>query len=203
MGKTGHPSAADLLDDLIADEQDTNVLIRARESLASLGDVEQAVRLEGYTRGPFADDRIDAIRAVARLGGPRAKSLLEYLVSKYEDPALVRVAAAGGLGRMGTFSQNGYNLCIRSLTDAKGVLHESDEDGRVPNAADIRALRQLAAISLGWIGQDPAVDALYPMLSDEDGNIRVGAAMSILRLLPEGEEQPVEPAPEADELDDE
>ncbi len=198
MGKTGHDSAMDLLKDLVQDEHDPNVLIRTRESLATLGDAEQAVKLEGDTRGQFADDRIDAIRAVSRLGGSRVRGLLEYLVSKTDDSPLVRVAAAGGLGRMGIFSQTGYNLCIRSLADPAGVLHESAEEGQRANQADIRALQQFSAIALGWIGKDVAVDHLYPLLKHEDGNIRVAAAMSILQLLPDGREAP--PAPDVTDV---
>ncbi len=197
MGKAGQPSAVwavQLLKDLVNDERNIDVLVRARESLAMLGDVASAMRLEGDTLGPFVDDSIDAIRALSRLGGLRAQQQLEYLViSRTDLSPLVRVAAAGGLGRMGVFNQVGYDLCVRSATRPISVLGESADSQRTPGEADIRALQQLSAISLGWIGRSGAVDHLHPLLGHRDGRIRVAAAMSILQLLlPNYDQDPVD-----------
>ena len=184
MGKTGHPSAKSQLKNLVTDERNIDVLVRARESLAMLGDTPSAMRLEGDTLSTFVDDSIDAIRALSRLGGDRARQQLEYLIGRSDLSPLVRVAAAGGLGRMGMFDAMGYDLCVRATTQPRIVLQESADNDQTPNEAEIRSLRQLAAISLGWIGRPVAVDHLYPLLGSRDGRIRVAAAMSILQLLP-------------------
>ena len=184
MGKSGHPSAMQVLKDLGVDERNVDVLIRARESLAMLGDTASAIQLEGDTMGQFDDDRIDAIRALSRLGGPGARQQLEYLTERTDLSALVRVAAAGGLGRMGVFSRVGYDLCIDAVTKPSIVLKESADRDQAPNEADIRGLQQLAAVSLGLIGRPAAVDHLYRLLGKRDPRIRVAAARGILQLLP-------------------
>ncbi len=184
MGKSGDPSALQPLKNLISDEQNTNVEIRIMESLAMLGDTSSAMSLEAYTTWQFVDDKIDAIRALARLGGERPRLQLEFLTHNTDQMPLVRVAAAGGLGRMGVFSQTGYNLCIMAVSQPRKVLCDWAEDHRIPGEADIRALQQMAAISLGWIGRPAAVDHLYPLLGDRNGSVRVAAAKSILQLLP-------------------
>ena len=184
MGKSGHPSAVQLLKDLVDDERNIDVLIRARESLAMLGDTPSAMLLEANTVGQFVDDNIDAIRALSRLGGLRARQQLEYLTSRTDLSPLVRVAAAGGLGRMGVFNQVGYDLCIEAATKPQIVLKESTDGDQAPNEVDVRGLQQLAAVSLGLIGRPAAVDQLYPLLGSRDPRIRVAAAMGILQLLP-------------------
>jgi len=184
MGKTGHESALQALKNLVGDETNVNVQIRAREAMAMLGDTASAMRLEAYAMWPFIDDKIDAIRALSNLGGSRARTLLEYLTNKEDIPTLARVAAAGGLGRMNVFDQAGYDLCIRSLTQPAKVLKESGKKEQIPSDADIRALQQMAAVSLGPMGRTGAVDYLYPLLGHKDGSIRVAAAKSILQLLP-------------------
>ena len=203
MGKMGVPSAVGPLQSALATEREDRAKLQFTESIALLGDARSAGVLEGYTKGYFLDLRLAAIPALGQFGGARATRALSDLCDE-RHPARVRVSAAGQLARLGTVSDAGYRLCIDAIEDADGVLAEAAE--RSPRAADKDAssLKRLAAISLGWMGREPAANVLHPLLRSADGGQRVGAALSLVRLLkahrplqpqPEMGEQPVPPAP--------
>ncbi len=184
MGMVGHPSAVRGLKNLLSDETDQTVQIRIHESLAILGEEQNSLRLEGYTKpGNDTGDQVDAIRALARLRTDRARVELERVLFADNAPLIVRVAAAGGLGRMGHFNQYGYDLCIEAITTPHQMLQDESPDERI-DAKQIRALQQMGAVSLGWIGQPMAIDHLYPLLRRPDPDVQVAAAMSILQLVP-------------------
>jgi hypothetical protein len=57
-------------------------------------------------------------------------------------------------------------------------------------------VRRQAAWAVGWMGPAPrAVDELMPYMDSDDASMRVLAAMSVLRLLPEAVEAEVPDAP--------
>ena len=184
MGKMGEPSAVGPLKMLLNDEEDPMVQIQAVESLALLGDERARSMLEAYTKTRFIDEQILAIQAMARAKGPRAIYVIRRQMAD-KHPPRARVVAAGALGRLGEFSLSGYNLCIDSVRKPESVLKWSFGRTLQDVEEHAKSLRQLAATALGWVGRDGAVDYLYPLLQNEDGRIRVAAAMSILRLLRE------------------
>jgi HEAT repeat protein len=183
MGKVNHPSALRSLKNLLTDESDVDVTIRALESAAMLGDNRSAMRLEGYVKSQFVDDQIDAILGLARIGSERAKSEFHRTFNSEVMAPVVKVAAVGGLGRMRIFDQQGYDYCVRAMQEPYTVLKEMYPEKEV-TPAEIRALRQMAVTSLGWMERPVAVNELYPLLKDRDGSIRVAAARSIYQLLP-------------------
>ena len=181
MGKIGHRSAIPRLKEILSDEKDETVQINIIESLASLGDVQAAKRLEGYVRLPFVDQQLVAIRALARLGPEGSESVLLEKLWDSESPR-VKAAAAGGLARMGSFEDDGYDLCIDALHKPEKILEEAFPQSVIP-AHHAASLQQIAAISLGWYNRPEAVDHLYTLLAEENGSVRVASAMSILLLL--------------------
>jgi HEAT repeat protein len=184
MGMVNHPSAVRGLRNLLADESDQTVQIRIHESLATLGEEQNAMQLEAYTKpGNDTGDQIDAIRALARLRTDRARVELERVLYADNVPLVVRVAAAGGLGRMRVYNEYGYDLCLEAISTPHQMLQEEAPDERI-DAAQIRALQQMGAVSLGWIGEPRAIDHLYPLLRRPDPDVQVAAAMSILQLAP-------------------
>jgi len=182
MGKMSEPSAIGPLRTLLADEQDPAVQLQLVESLAVLGDVRSANLLEAYTKTPFLDDRLVAILAMGRVGSIRSVKALRMLQTSRQPPR-VRVAAAGTLGRLGQFDQEGYELCITAVENPEGFLRKARGPDRPVAAIEVGSLQRLAAISLGWMGRTEAVSVLYPLLSSRDGGVRVAAAMSMLRIL--------------------
>ena len=182
MGKIGHPSAIEPIKAIWADEKDLGVEVGIVESLATLGDGVAAQQLEGFCRMQrMVSVQLPAIRAVARLAPPDVDRILLDRLQKDPSPR-VKVAAAGGLARVGVDEEDGYALCINALRHPKELLAEAYPDIEIPQAY-INSLRQLACISLGWYGRTEAVTHLYPMLDDPDGPVRIAAAMSILRLF--------------------
>ncbi len=184
MGKMQEPSAIGPLKTRLNDEQDPLVRLQIIESLALLGDAVSALSLEAYTKKtPFIDERLVAIPAMARVrSGTAGQVLLELLGSR--QPPRVRVAAAGALGMLGQSNPTGYALCQAAVTDPQRVLDQAYGRRRPGSELEVSSLRRLAAISLGWMGDQSAVENLHPLLDSPDGAIRAAAAMSILRLLP-------------------
>lgn len=183
MGKMGEPSAIGPLKTLLGDEQNTMVELQVVESLALLGDPACTMRLEAYSKRPFLDERLVAISALARVRSQRAVPVLRELLGQ-RNPLRVRVAAAGALGRLGQFEQEGFDLCMRAARDPQAVLAPPGTRGAGKNVpAEASALAHEAAISLGWMRNQQAVSVLHPLLSSPDGSVRVAAAMSILRLF--------------------
>jgi HEAT repeat protein len=203
MGKVNHPSAVDSLKNLLEDELNVDVKIRALESLAMLGDTRSAMMLEGFAKGQFVDDQIDAILGLARIGSDRGKIEFRRIYQSDLTAPVVKVAAVGALGRMDIFDQDGYEYCINAMNQPYTVLKDAYPKKEI-TPAEIRSLRQMAVTALGWMGRPLAVNDLYPLLKDRDGSVRVAAARSIYQLLPgsvvyQAYETPTpEPEPETD-----
>ena len=183
MGKMKHEAAIRHLKTLHRDEEDPMVQIQLVESLSLLGDRASQRFLEAYTKSAFIDEQVVAIQALGRVKSPRGESLLKGLLGSKNLPR-VRVAAAGSLGGLGHFDRGGYDLCLDAVRDPERVMKKSSTmKGQRIKQDHATALRQLAAISVGWMGKDGAVDSLYALLDNPQGSVRVAAAMSILRLL--------------------
>lgn len=209
MGKMQEPSGIGPLKTRLNDEQDPMVRLQIIESLAMLGDAASALSLEAYTKKtPFLDERLVAIPAMARVRSATASAVLTELLDSRQPPR-VRVAAAGALGMLGQFTLSGYMLCREAAENPQAMLERAYGGHRPSNEIEVSSLQRLAAISLGWLGNEAAADTLHTLLSSPDGPVRVAAAMSILRLLPgyqrtlppaamttpPVEQAPVEPAP--------
>ncbi len=182
MGKMGEPSAIGPLKAVLANEYDEGVKLALVEALAVLGDTASADLLEAYTKGYFLDLRLAAIPALARSGAGRTARVLTELIQD-RHPARVRLSAAGELARLGHVDDRGCELAMQSLREPQKVLAESSKLSKRNVDTDAASLKRLAAIALGWMNRDEAVNLLHPLLRDDDGGLRVAAAMSILRLL--------------------
>ena len=182
MGRMGEPTATGPLKTVLSGEQDEGVRLQIRESLARLGDEGSAQVMEAYTKGFYLDLRLAAIPALADIGTRRAAIALRSLTDE-RHPARIRVLAAGELARLGQGDPADYDLCMAALRNPKKVLDESNLRTKRLVDSDVDSLRRLAAIAVGWMGRDLAVNVLHPMLKSARGGDRVAAALSILRLL--------------------
>jgi HEAT repeat protein len=183
MGKMGNARAMDPLKALRSTERTPAVQIQVKDSLAMLGDPGSIESLEGYARSSiYVDERIPAIQSLARVRDRQAVYLLRGMVGPGE-PVLVRLVTAGALSQLGNYSQEGYDLCLRTVQDPVVVLSESTGGKVGITPEDAAKAEQLAAISLGLMGNAAAVDSLGPVLRSADGQARVAAAKSILTLL--------------------
>jgi len=201
IGKIGDPSGAGPLEALLADEPSENekVRLQATASLAMLGETRYAHMLEAYARQPFVDLRLAAIDEVGRLRSPQLTGALNALLAEREPPR-VRVAAAGALARSGHFDAEGYSLCVKALQNPERMLRRFYRPHREVTHVEVMSLQRLAALSLGWMNRDEAVNVLHPLLKSRDGAIRAAAAASLVRLLSAYDETarpPAEPEPAA------
>ncbi|MBI5724223.1 MAG: HEAT repeat domain-containing protein [Planctomycetes bacterium] len=181
MGLMGNGSAIPLLRDLLRDEKEPVVRLNAVEALALLGDSASAELLEAFAKGTFMDDKLLAIPILARVRGAHAAEVLRGLAES-KNPPPVRVSAAGMLSKIGESADGGYEFCIRCVRDPAGALEKSSGKVR-PDDPAAASLQRLAAMSLGWMKRQQAVDCLTPLLASRDGSVRVAAAMSILTIL--------------------
>ncbi len=197
MGKMGNVRAMDPLKALRSTERTPAVQIQVKDSLALLGDAGSIESLEGYARSSiYVDERIPAIQALAKVRDSQAVYLLRGMVLPGE-PVLIRLVTAGALAQLGYYSQEGFDFCMRTVHDPVVVLSESAGGKVAIIAEDAAKAEQLAAISLGLMGNTAAVDSLEQVLRSADGQARVAAAKSILTLLAayRKAQPPVPPAP--------
>ncbi len=196
MGRMGEPTAIGPLKTLLSDEQDPAVKLQIRESLAMLGDTRSQHLLEAYTKGYFLDLRLAAIPALAKTTPRRAMYVLRGLLANDKSPR-VRIVAAGALAGLGEIDEAGYKLSLNAAGNPRRVLKDAYGENRRIKEIEVKSLQRLAAISLGNMKRDIAVDALHPLLKSSDGGVRVAAAMGILKLLKRGDKVPQKPAPAA------
>jgi HEAT repeat protein len=192
MGKIGNPAALVPLKIAVADEHDDGAKYNMNEALALLGDSGALIRLESYARGYFLDLQLEAIPALSREYSPDTMMVLRELTLPRFAPR-VRVRASGAMARLGQVSAEGYKLCLTAARDPGQYADERFSEDQVASGLDVASLQQLAAISLGWMRHKEAIAVLGPLLQNPDGQVRVAAAMSILRIL--AAETPVRVAP--------
>jgi len=193
LGMLGLPSAVTPLEQgLLPDETDKTVILQVVEALVMLGEDRYARKLEGYAKEPFLDDRLMAVKAMGRIAAPTYVPVLRELLHKARP--WVQVAAAGALARMGQADGAAFRLTLRALARPRPLLEAAADYPQQVTAEHVLELRRLAALALGWMGRREAVRYLHPHLRAEDGSLRVAAALSTLRLLPEMQ-TPAPPAP--------
>jgi HEAT repeat protein len=197
MGRIGDPRALGPLSETIYREE-YEARLRFDAAMARLGDAAAKGRLEAYVHGRFVDLRISGIQALAAHNPGRAREVLPRLLADDKEHPAVRLTAAGELARMGAGGRKTREYALRCLRQPGQVLREAfdlkparsvDEDLRL-------FVRRQAAWAVGWMGPAPrAVDELMPYMDSDDASMRVLAAMSVLRLLPEAVEAEVPDAP--------
>ncbi len=163
LGFTEEPSAANALAPLLGDP-DGNVVLNAAEALWRLGDDRGLNPLIVATVNQYADDNVIGTLGLSTRRDPRAmQAMMGKLTDDYVE---VRLAAARGLGRVG--SDAGY-----------GVAQEAIAEGNPLQ-------RGLAALAFGDIGRADAQPLIAPLLDAKDPNVRLAAATAILQLAGRG-----------------
>jgi len=192
MGKMGEPSAVAMLRSLAHREQKPRVRIQAWEALAVLGDQRSVMSIEARARVPFPlDSQLVALQALGRLRTRSSIGLLRRVLNSSKQPPQARVRAAESLAKTSGTDDYGFRLCLASVRHPRQVMEAAIQEatgkaGRVENN-DVSMLRELAVTALGWMDRPEAIDSLHPLLKNDSARIRVVAARSILRLLPDQE----------------
>ena len=182
MGKIGEPSAIGPMKTLLGDEVNLKVRWQIYESLAMLGDAASLQSLEAFARYPDLQLQLAAIQAMGRTRVESAPTVLRQLLGKRNRPQ-IRLAAAGVLAKLGEIDPGGYKLCVAAARDPGRVLAAGGKEPAAIEAPQVSQVRQLAGRALGWMGGTESLGALAALLSDQDGSVRVAAALGVLRLL--------------------
>lgn len=198
MGKMDEPSAKEPLKARLANERTPMVQLQIREALARIGDAASAELLEAHAKSPFLDEQLAAIPVLADVRPANAVRVLRWLLSSRHPPR-VRVSAAGALAKMGQTGKRTYEYALSAVRRPDKIMRKSYAKVRKVSVMEIYSLQRLAAISLGWMKQDSAVDSLVPLLRSQDGGVRVASAMSIIRLLSSYRTAPTPAGGKADE----
>ena len=183
MGKMGEPSAIAPLRALLREEVDPSVRLSGFEALARLGDVRSMNILESYGNELFLDMRLAAVPTIAEVRTPHAINVLTELLQPANPPRL-RVMAAGALGTLGDTTH--LDICEKAIGDPFGIYREKYGDTRLPQEIELASLRRLAALAMGEIGNPRSLAWVYPLLQDQDGAVRVAAALAAMQILREG-----------------
>lgn len=190
MGKMDEPSAVGPLKMMLEHEQDNLVKVNVVEALAMLGDTRHERMLEAYTKGYDVGIRLIAIRSLGRGRSIQAARVLQELLHE-RNPAQVRVVSAAELGKLSQADARAYALCVRAVTDPNAVIASSSRQrGFDTDRSRPHVLRHLAAIALGWMDRPAAANVLHPLLRSPHGQVRVAAAMSLIRILKQPEAEP-------------
>jgi HEAT repeat protein len=194
MGRIGDPRAlAPLKETIWREEYETRLIFDT--AMAQLGDPAAKGRLEAYVHGRYVDLRIGGLQALAAHNPDRASKLLPSLAMDAKEHPAVRLTAIGELAQMGMAHQEMYAFAREALGQPEKVIREAFDvdDDKAVNAELTQFVRHQSIWALGWFPSHPeTVDRLLGYMESEDPNLRILAAVSVLRLLPEAVE--AEPA---------
>jgi HEAT repeat protein len=185
MGKMGHGSAISPLKSALADERDHGMTFELRRALARCGEKSSLRRLEAYTRDQFVDEQIIAVRAMLELRSTMCRTIFSSLVANDKSPR-VKTVAAGGLASLGYETQPLFAYCVQAAMQPRKLMEEALDGRSRPTDKQIHFLQGLAATALAEFKHPQAIDIVGQLLKNSDPGVRVAAAASILKAIPQG-----------------
>jgi len=174
---------------LLDGEHNENVMYSLREALAILGDPTSSALLESYARGYYLDLRLAAIPVLGMERSQDSILLLRELTGD-RNPPRIRVSAAGALAELGEVDEACYRLCLNALSAPDEVMELGGDTDAVILGTEPASLQRLSAMALGSMGRQQAVPYLHRLLPNENGAVRVAAAMGIIQLVGKAIEPP-------------
>lgn len=175
IGKLGEQKAKSALQSGMRDKSNL-VAVQASAALAQLGESEGVDRLIEFAYGEL-NSRMLALQGLSQRPDERARDTLQYIVAKRDEYLQARLAAARGLGGLG--SSAGLDLAMQSLGYTE---RDANEQARV---------RVLAATALGDIGDERALPALRDAAeSNSDERVQVAASYAIVKIIRKADSVP-------------
>ena len=184
MGKMRLKAAISPLKSALADERDHDLKFELTRALARCGDKSSLRRMEAHTRDQFVDEQIIAVRAMLELQSPMCRAIFSSLAANDKSPR-VRTVAAGGLAALGYERPALFSYCVRAAMEPRKLMKEALGDRRKPTDKQIHFLQSLAATALGEFKHPQAIDIVGKLLKSSDPGVRVAAAASILKAIPQ------------------
>ena len=175
LGLLGEPGSVKVLARAMKDP-DPGVRHHALEAMARLGNREARQELTFMTGAGVGSEEVFAIQALATTRDPVYSETFRYKLATATHLE-TRLAAARGLGFLG--SAEGWDLALRALR----VDRPKTDDPQDPAAGQVLRARQLAASTLGAIGDAKALPPLAKLMADRgDPRVQVSAARAILEI---------------------
>lgn len=175
FGRLGEPGANKILAKAMS-SKDPGLRANVLESMAILGSKEARSTLVANVYNGLGSEETFALTVLGRL---RDSQYREIFLDKLKSAQHVetKLAAARALGLLG--SKDGFALAQASL----GFTGKKDEK-KDPVANQTFRVRQLAASTLGAIGDRRAMPLLEGMMNDsDDPRLQIAAAKAILDIL--------------------
>lgn len=178
LGRLGEPKSMVLLR-RAARDSDQGVRWEATAAMARLGNEKAVQQLVYSAHSGFSDRQTFALLELALLAEPKCESLFRYRLE--EGPhSETRLVAARGLGRLG--QPDGLRLALESLRFDQP--NPSPEVVKVdPPQQQIGRIRAMAALALGAIGDESALEALAQAMRSDVPEVRVAAAKAIVEIV--------------------
>ena len=184
MGRMGLKAAISPLKSALADERDHDLKFELTRSLARCGERSSLRRIEAHTRDQFVDERIIAVKAMLELQSPMCRTIFSSLAANDKSPR-VKTVAAGGLAALGYETPALFSYCVRAAMEPRKVMKEALGERREPTDKQIHFLQSLAATALGEFKHRQSIDVVGELLKSSDPGVRVAAAASILKAIPQ------------------
>lgn len=175
LGRLGEVGANKILARVVT-SKDPGLRSNALESMALLGSKEAKATLVANVYNGLGPEETFALTVLGRL---RDRQYHEIFVDKMKTAQHLetKLAAARALGQLG--GKEGFDLAMSSLTYTAKKDEKND-----PAENQTFRVRQLAATTLGAIGDRRAVQPLESMLNDaDDPRLQIAAAKALMDIL--------------------
>jgi len=183
LGLMGEPSAIPMLHQAsnepmprVGEERVALVRIQIAEAIAKLGDDKALNAVRAGVHSSIGEVQIVAINAIGALGDEKGAAVLQTLLAN--QPIEVKLAAAGAIARVArkeNFSERGMGQWLTNVEKrAVPIVVAEAANASVP-------IRAQAAWTMGWFNDEQTLAALGKLLDDEDPQVRVTAAASVVR----------------------
>ncbi len=175
FGRLGQPGANKILARVV-NAKDPGLRSNALESMAMLGSKEAKATLVANIYNGLGPEETFALTVLGRL---RDAQYRKIFVDKLQSAQHLetKLAAARALGQVG--SADGFDLALSSLGFAANKDEKND-----PAVNQTFRVRQLAASTLGAIGDRRAIAPLEEMMNDaDDPRLQIAAAKALIDIL--------------------
>lgn len=170
LGRMGEPGANKLLR-FARSDNDISVLLQVAEAMAILGDKQAQGLMMNYCNSGYDDEAILAMLALAKANCTRASEKITYVYKRSAGRKRLgmRLVAARALAILG--DDRGQAAARRALRYRSG------------KPEDAARIRKLAAMALAEMESTENLGYLRPVLDDVDPDVRISAAMAILKCI--------------------
>ncbi len=191
IAKIGDSRGITPLRSRLEDERHSGVRLEIAEALAALGEPRSIALLYAYVRSGQLYESCRAVQALGRTRSRQARAIIRWAFTS-DKPLLLRLAAAGALGRLG--DDRGYDMVVKAALGPQALVAEQSDTQVALTVPQQEQIQLRAALALGQMGRNTAVDVLAPMLDHKNPTVAIAAAKGVLALLDRSSATPADPS---------